>query len=260
MKTNRWLFFTTVAMLILYFIPFSSKEVLAMTTPGEVTITPSEKTDPLDPEDPLVPVDPGESPSTEGDLRIDFVSTVNFADAKITETNRKYNALGQLFHSETKPRANYIQVTDLREGTPGWSLQLKQNSQFKNENNIELNGSVLSFDNGWANSGGTGQEPIVFRDTISIDAIGNAYSVATASEGSGNGTWLVSFGASESNELNQKNTLSLLKDSKGEGIIDESYGKEMVTNTAITLSVPDKTAILAGEYGTELTWLLQATP
>ena len=38
------------------------------------------------------------------------------------------------------------------------------------------------------------------------------------------------------------------------------FNKEMFTNSAINLTVPDKTTIVPGRYQTELTWILQATP
>lgn len=229
-------------------------------TEGKTTVKVSDTTNPLDPENPLESVDPGISPSTKGALRIDFVSSINFADAEITESNRLYSSFAQLFHDETPARGAYIQVTDLREGTPGWSLQLKQETQFKNTDNLELSGAVLSFDKGWANSGGTGKEPAVFRDTIGIDTIGSSYLVALADKGNGNGTWLVSFGASESNKKNQENSLTPLKGLDGKEVIDITYGKAAYTNSAISLSIPDKTNIIPGDYQTELTWILQATP
>lgn len=235
-------------------------ETTGFSVNGNINIEPSDKTDPLDPENPLQPVDPGEGPATEGELRIDFVSAINFADAAITKTNRRYSSLAQLFHSETPARASYIQITDLREDSPGWNLQLKQETQFKTSDNIELNGAILSFDKGWANSGGIGKSPTMFRDTISINEIGSGYQVASAAKGAGNGTWLVSFGASSDNKLGQENTLSPLKGADGKVVIDQTFNKEVYTNSAINLSVPDKTAIVPGHYQTELTWILQATP
>lgn len=260
---NKPLYFASV-LVAMAVLPLSTSRVTAATTgvgtDGKVKVEASQTTAPLDPENPLTPVDPGESPSTEGDLRIDFVSAINFASAEITETDRHYLSLAQLFHDETPARGTYVQITDLRQGTPGWSLQLKQETQFKNEDNVELNGAVFSFDKGWANSGGTGQGPSVFRDTIAIDTIGSSYQVASASKGTGNGTWLLSFGASETNQHNQENSLSLITTSEGGELVDQVFNKPSYTNSAVSLTVPDKTTILAGEYHTHLTWILQATP
>jgi hypothetical protein len=100
----------------------------------------------------------------------------------------------------------------------------------------------------------------MFRDAISIDEIGSSYQVATAATGAGNGTWLLSFGASSDNKLGQDNTLTELKDEKGKSMIDPLFNKNMYSNSAISLSVPEKTSIIPGRYQTELTWILQATP
>ncbi len=262
--SNKKLLLATFSWLSLLAVTNQSLTVEAETTGfdtnGKVKVQASDTTKPLDPENPLTPVDPGESPSTEGELRIDFVSAINFADTTITKSDRKYPSLAQLFHTETPARASYVQVTDLREGSPGWNLQLKQETQFKNGDNIELSGATLSFDKGWANSGGLGTAPAMFRDTISIDEIGNNYQVASAAKGAGQGTWLLSFGASSDNQLGQENSLTLLKDASGKTVLDSTFNKELYTNSAINLTIPDKTSIIPGRYQTELTWSLQATP
>ena len=100
----------------------------------------------------------------------------------------------------------------------------------------------------------------MFRDTISIDEIGNNYQVASAAKGAGQGTWLLSFGASSDNQLGQENSLTLLKDASGKTVLDSTFNKELYTNSAINLTIPDKTSIIPGRYQTELTWSLQATP
>ena len=253
--------FTVLTFIGMGLLPLVSRaETTFYDTNGKVQVETSDKTTPLDPENPLEPLNPGEGPSTKGDLRIDFVSEVNFADARITKTNRKYPSLAQLFYNEVPARAPYVQITDLRRGAPGWSLQLKQETQFKGNDNNELEGATLSFDKGWANSGGRGKAPTMFRDIISIDQIGSGYQVASASKGAGNGTWLLSFGASESNKQGQDNTLTPVKTPDGQAVIDKEFNKKMYVNTAINLTVPDKTKIEAGRYETKLTWILQATP
>lgn len=244
----------------LIFPTFVEAESLGLDTNGKVEVKTSNKTEPFDPENPLQPVDPGESPSTEGELRIDFVSAINFADAKITKENRKYPSLAQLFHDETPARASYVQITDLRRGAPGWSLYLKQESQFKQKKTVDLTGAVLSFDDGWANSGGIGKAPNIFKDIISIDQIGSSYQVASADKGAGTGTWLISFGASADNHHGRDNTLKQLKGGDGQALVDDVYHKKMYSNSAINLTVPTYTHIQPGRYQTKLTWVLQATP
>nr|WP_086349269.1 WxL domain-containing protein [Enterococcus sp. 9E7_DIV0242]OTP15997.1 hypothetical protein A5888_002211 [Enterococcus sp. 9E7_DIV0242] len=101
-----------------------------------------------DPENPGTIVDPGPSPSTDGPLRIEFVPQLGFGQNKITKGDRLYEANAQLFFGDTNPRGNFIQVSDYRGTGGGWTLQVRQETQFQNANtlNNELKGSVISFD------------------------------------------------------------------------------------------------------------------
>ncbi|WP_265459739.1 WxL domain-containing protein [Enterococcus sp. HY326] len=231
---------------------------------GSVSVVGTETTPPKDPENPGVEVDPGPGPSTKGDLRIDFVSSLNFGAIKITENNRKYDSLAQLFHSDTPARGYYIQITDQRGGTEGWNLTLKQERQFESRiiqdlEHQQLDGAVLSFDKGWANSIDSGT-PTVTRDTLAINQMGTAYTVATATSGQGAGVWLISFGASGENNANQENTLTAVTDEKGEPVLDATYNKPVYRNSAVSLSVPVATKIYPVQYTTTLTWTLEAGP
>lgn len=232
---------------------------------GTVTVEGRGNTDPIDPENPDSPADPGEGPSTDGSLRFDFVSSLNFGNAKITSSDREYFSQAQLFHSDTAARGAYVQITDERKGSTGWTLQVKQSYQFKNDviQNVqerELNGAVLSFDKGWANAFNPANPPVVTRDTINLTNVGNYYDVARADEGSGYGTWIIEFGASEENKGNQGNTLKPLVDENGEPIIDSVFNKQAYSNSAISLKIPDSTKIYPVQYQTELTWLLAELP
>lgn len=232
---------------------------------GSVTVTGRGTTDPVDPETPGEEVNPGEDNSTTGALRFDFVSSLDFGDAKITDSNRIFYARGQLFHSDTPARGSYIQITDERENADGWTLQVKQNYQFRNDvvqesSEQELTGAVLSFDKGWANAINTSKMPTVTRDTINISNINNSYEVARAASGNGYGTWTIEFGASGSNQNDQGNTLTPLVDETGAPIMDELYQKQAYQNSAISLTIPDATKIYPVQYETELTWLLAELP
>ncbi|WP_271497923.1 WxL domain-containing protein, partial [Enterococcus sp. 5H] len=55
---------------------------------GTVTVEGSSISNPIDPENPGEVIDPGEGPSTEGPLRIDYVSSLDFGRAQLTDTNR----------------------------------------------------------------------------------------------------------------------------------------------------------------------------
>lgn len=212
----------------------------------------SETTEIVDPEKPEVvdpPVDPG--PSTKGDLRIDYVSPVDFGKVKLTKTNRTYNALANKVGKEGKWRGNFIQISDFRDKNTGWTLQVKQDYQFKTTDYDELTGAVLSLDKGWANSSSDNKAPTVTRDTLAINNIGEVYDVARADKNAGGGVWSINFGASKDNDDNQPTTIT-------EG--NKSQSKEKVEsaikNSAVNLTIPDSTKVLPKEYQTKITWVL----
>lgn len=232
---------------------------------GQVTVEGKDWSPLVDPEHPEVEVDPGEGPFTTGDLRIDFVSSLGFPSVEITKTNRSFDSLAQLFHSETAARGYYIQVSDFRSDTYGWNLTLSQETQFTSSiiQNLEdqiLKGAVLSFGNSWANSAGNSQTPTVTRDTWEINEMNTAYTVAVAGKGEGKGVWTIAFGASEENISHQENTLRPVTDVKGQPVIDPTLNKQSYSNSAVSLSVPEAIAIYPVEYTTTLTWRLEAVP
>ncbi|MGM0217979.1 WxL domain-containing protein [Enterococcus sp. AZ126] len=232
---------------------------------GSVSIKGSVVTNPVDPENPGDVVDPGDSPSTKGPLRIDYVSALDFGESKISKNGRNYHALAQQFLGETGPRGSYIQITDQQAESSGWTLQVKQNYQFTNPiiqetSEQDLKGAVLSLDKGWANSSGTSEAPTVMRETIALNSIGSAYEVATARAGSGKGVWTIAFGASDTNSSKQPVTLTPVVDQAGKPVIDSIYNKPVYSNSAITLSIPEATKIHPVEYQTEITWILAKLP
>ncbi|OJG89770.1 hypothetical protein RV15_GL001611 [Enterococcus silesiacus] len=224
-------------------------------------------TGPVDPENPENPVNPGPGPSTIGPLRIDFVSTLNFGNNKIQEKDRQFFANAQLFHDGTTPRGSYVQITDERSGKQGWTLQVRQEYQFKNPviqetEAQELRGATLSFDHGWANSAYPLETPPnVVKDTIEITELATTQNVAVASENSGKGQWTIEFGASKTNTNDRDNTLFLKQKPSGEAVLDQAFENQPVfENKAIFLSIPEGTVIKPVQYQTELTWLLAALP
>ncbi|MBP1046741.1 WxL domain-containing protein [Enterococcus sp. BWM-S5] len=232
---------------------------------GAVTVEGKETSTPVDPENPAVEVDPGEGPSTKGDLRIDFVSSLNFSSAEITKTNRTFDSLAQLFHSDTSARGYYIQVSDFRSDSYGWNLTLSQDTQFHSSiiQNLEdqsLKGAVLSFGNGWANTAGNSNTPTVSRDTLAINEMNTAYTVAAAGSNQGKGVWTIAFGASGENTFAQENTLTALTDKNGQAVIDPTFNKESYSNSAVSLTVPETSTIYPVQYTTTLTWSLEAAP
>lgn len=216
-----------------------------------------------DPENPVNEVDPGETPQTDGDLRIDFVPKLNFSTVKITEEAAVYPINAQLFHDETSPRGNFIQVSDYRDNSSGWTLQVRQEEQFKHVTKIgaELKGAVISFDQAWTNSTkDTSLSPTVSKEIIHMSNIGDTYNLAQAQDEKGSGTWSIIFGASKDNKNDRPNSLELRKDSSGKTIEDPIFKKPVYSNQAITLTVPKETEKVAGAYSTVLTWILAELP
>lgn len=219
----------------------------------------------IDPEHPDVNTDPGESPSTTGNLRIDFVPQLNFTgENKISDKDTIYPVNAQLFHDETSARGNFVQVSDYRGAALGWSLQLRQETQFQNSQtaNSQLDGAVLSFDKSWTSSRQTGMAaPTVSKEVIQLSNIGETYTLAEAKPGAGIGTWAISFGASSDNPVGLEGTLSPRTMRDGSDMLDTTYGNKQVhANSAITLSVPGGTKKDPVAYSTVLTWLLAELP
>ncbi|MDA9470673.1 WxL domain-containing protein [Enterococcus sp. 5H] len=255
----------TVVTGVTLFSPVVQANPESLEQSGTVTVEGSAITNPIDPENPGEVVDPGEGPSTEGALRIDYVSVLDFGRAQLTDTNRTFPALAQQFLGETGPRGSFIQITDQRAVSTGWTLQVKQNHQFRNTviqetSEQELSGAVLSLDKGWANSSGNSGSPTVTRETIALNSIGTAYELATATAGNGRGVWTIAFGASETNSNNLDSTLSPAMDAVGNPVMDEFSGKQAYHNSAISLTIPTATKIHPVQYATELTWILAELP
>lgn len=218
-----------------------------------------------DPENPSVEVDAGNSPSTQGKLRIDFVPQFQFTSMnKISDKDMTYSVNAQLFNDETGPRGNFIQVSDYRGAMLGWTLQLRQEMQFQNSQtaNSQLDGAVLSLDYSWTNSTQDANlSPTISKEVIHLDNIGSTYNLAEAQSGTGAGTWSISFGGSEENSAGIANTLKPKVDPNGNAMLDASFeNKQMHENSAITLSVPGGTKKDPVSYSTVLTWILAELP
>ena len=237
---------------------------------GFVEVVGSTVTEIMDPERPIRPIEVEEdSPSTQGMLRIDHITPLNFGKVKIKETHRTYSALAYMIKNENLYRGNFIQVSDFREDSSGWTLQVKQEEQFRTENYDELTGAVLSLDKGWANSVDLEDLPIVTRDTIEISNIGDSYDVVRASKETGKGIWSLTFGASEDN-LNNQNTTLIPEESPAPEVTEtdreapQEAGSDkkstVLRNQAIQLTIPDKAKIVPGEYQAKFIWILGELP
>ncbi|MGM0125869.1 hypothetical protein IGI37_003270 [Enterococcus sp. AZ194] len=239
----------------------SASENSSVSNNGTITFSGEYDWERVDPENPGKIVNPGESETAGKSLRIDYVPTLDFNQQVISSEDQLYPAKAQLFHDETPARANYVQVSDFRGTGKGWTLQLSQDYQFRNpdDKNIILNGAVISLNHSWANSANqeTGK-PEVQKDVIEMMP-GTTYDLATAKPGAGEGTWLISFGASETNNQSMNSSLEqLLVDKKP--VTDPVYKQDVYVNHSVSLLVPGKTEKKAVPYQTVLTWTLSELP
>lgn len=216
-----------------------------------------------DPENVDVIVDPPRINKTEGRLRFDFVPELNFGASEISNKNIVFPVNAQQFKDETTARGQFIQLSDYRDNPTGWTLQLRQETQFKSEaqEGAVLKGAVLSFDNSWTNSKKDASlAPKVSKEVIRLNNIGETYNLAEAAFGNGGGTWSIVFGASENNPNGQAATVSAKVDEQNKPVIDEAVNKAAYINSAVQLTVPAATEKQPGTYSTVLTWMISELP
>ena len=204
-------------------------EAIIFETDNDLT-KPVDPTDPEKPVDPVDPTDPmGPNPGTAGPLSIDFASSFQFGNQKITsETMDYYAKLQEFISSLAGP--NYVQVTDKRGTQEGWSLSVIQNGQFKTAQSEVLAGASLSISSGTAISVTDKQyAPTVVENHTFVP--NSEMNLVNVPAGKGMGTWIYRFGA------------------------DASEGA-----AAVKLNIPGRSVKLAKEYRTTLTWYLKNVP
>ncbi|MBL1227087.1 WxL domain-containing protein [Enterococcus sp. BWR-S5] len=229
---------------------------------GMIEFEVEDKQQVYDPENPGNVADPGDSPKTEGSLRIDFVPQFQFGTNKAVSEDAVYSAYAQLFKDNTSARGNFVQVSDYRPEGSGWELSVKQEDQFINPNGRKLDGAMISLDHSWTSSvNGYSTAPTVKKDVINM-SVGESQILATAVKGTGEGTWAINFGASAANSAGQQDTLTPLLDKNGTPVLDSSYGnKPIYLNSAVNLNIPGRTEKQAGTtYKTVITWTLSELP
>lgn len=216
--------------------PVSAATAGEMQSKGSITFIqntdPTDPVDPIDPNNPVTPDDPNDhEPGTNGPLSIDYVSNLQFGDQKISGKDSVYYAkLDKLTDSKGNQveRPNWVQVSDMRGNNAGWSLNVTQEAQFKNDT-AELEGAVMVLNNGTLASADGGNAPTA-KQAITLTP-GVASNVVDAKESQGTGTWVNRFGA------------------------DNAEGEN-----SISLSIPGKSKKINGKYSTTLTWTLTDSP
>ena len=208
---------------------YTSNGAIIFETDNDLT-KPVDPTDPEKPVDPVDPTDPmGPNPGTAGPLSIDFASSFQFGNQKITsETMDYYAKLQEFISSLAGP--NYVQVTDKRGTQEGWSLSVIQNGQFKTAQSEVLAGASLSISSGTAISATDKQyAPTVVENHTFVP--NSEMNLVNVPAGKGMRTWIYRFGA------------------------DASEGA-----AAVKLNIPGRSVKLAKEYRTTLTWYLKNVP
>lgn len=250
MKTTKLL----VASLMFSTIAFTNvafaEDTASYNTNGAVTFTantdPTKPVDPLDPENPVTPTDPTDptkpDPGTAGPLSIDFASSLQFGEQKITSTTEEYSAQTQKYTTKdgvATEGPNYAQITDNRGTETGWTLKVKQNGQFSNPDGKELTGAKITLNNGnvvtnSSSASPTGNSSIVLTPA-STDPESENYGaesiVMSAQNGQGAGTYLYAWGSDQASAAD-----------------------------SIKLEVPGSTTKYATQYTTTFTWTLSDIP
>ncbi|MFJ8518034.1 WxL domain-containing protein [Lysinibacillus xylanilyticus] len=223
---------------------YNSNAMIQFEAGSDVITPPTNPTDPGEKDkdtgeivDPGPTLPGGEVPEegTPGPLSIDYASSLNFGTQKITSTDQFYKAAPQQFSNRTKPEGpNYVQVTDGRGSDAGWTLQVKQESQFKSTKDKVLTGAEIRFTNGQVNTASASPKPSIvkpsFALTIKEDGTGAAQTIMSAKTDEGSGTYVLAFGD------------------------DDKAGD------SIELFVPGSTTKYADKYATSITWTLTDVP
>jgi len=254
----------TFASLLLLVPAVSADTVNTYSSTGSVGYTASnDPTTPVDPTDPTTPVTPeipgGKvvTPGTNGPLSIDFASSLDFGVQKITASDATYQASAQGYTKadETKTTGpDYVQITDNRGTFAGWTLSAKQMDDFKTASGVVLQGAQVAFTGANHVSATTG-DGVTNKDSFTLTPGGGAIDVmsgAAATTGTVNGTsgtHLLDFGDASSLKTDQ-----VSYNADGTTVARPS------TDSAVTLSVPGKSAKVAASYTTTIQWTIGNTP
>ena len=234
----------------------TSKEVRNVTTDGTIEFTPNEEEDlvVIPPEDgPDVDIEP-EVPGTTGPLSIMKAVTMNFGPQVISNQDQTYNMIaekqqkaGTTGEENKVPYVSFAQVQDVRGTNAGWDLQVRMTDfkATKETVNDTLLGAEISLVSPRIQYEGStaGNAPVAHTSGLKLIPNASAVSVMTAEKDKGAGVSSVVWG-------NQADLNAQEADDK----------VDVVTNNAIQLFVPGKTAKDAAQYKSTLTWELSNIP
>lgn len=246
MKLKKYLAIMSAVAMVGTSMPVLAADVATYNSKGSITfITNTDITPPVNPENPdvdVTPIDPENptetpDPGTAGPLSIDFASKLFFGNQKITTAKATYYAVAQKVMTETDNGAggvnqtestgpNYVQVTDSRGTESGWTLSVKQPTNFKTAENEVLTGAEITINNINVNSASASTKPSVVPTTLALNTENQV--IMAAKKGEGAGTFVARYGKVE----------------------DDNIAK------SVELMVPAATVKYAKNYTTGLVWTL----
>lgn len=207
--------------------------------------------DPIHPENEVHPIDEVSHDQPEigqnGPLSIDFASSFNFGINEISNQDQTYYAEAQTYTDGTNETPPFVQVTDNRGTTQGWTLSLKQQGQFEAMENTEykiLHGSQLSLRASHVNSATHDVTEPKPSGEVHVDPNGAEVIIMKADNGAGAGTWELYWGGLESIDRKSPNGKSI----------------SSTVSKGIQLNVPGETPKSPATYYTTLVWSLKNTP
>lgn len=208
---------------------------------------PDDPTNPLiDPNDPkkpeVFPTDPGNVVHPNGPLVIDYISRYHFGKVAMSGNNATYNAkLDKVSDSKDGSNPfdvpNFIQVTDNRGNSAGWTLSVRMTQDFKaedaNQNEVTLDKASITLKNTemMARENNKAPIPTIYGEgkqvTVSTEKTGLSM-VGAATTNQGMGSWAVTQGhavgatpnAAESVQLFVPGESKKIKDAKYTGILE----------------------------------------
>lgn len=202
--------------------------------------------------EPAVDIEPT-VPGTTGPLTIAYAPTLNFGTQVISNQDREYSMVAEM-QTLTNPEedgptevpyVSFAQVQDTRGTNGGWDLKVSMSQFTANTQNDTLTGAQITFldpsieyvSNNQTNA------PTAHGNRLELKPETGAVTLMEAAPTKGAGTSSVVWG-------NQEELTAQFEDED----------VKVVTNDAISLSIPGSTAKDAAMYTSTLTWELTATP
>jgi hypothetical protein len=202
------------------------------------------------------PDGPSPTPGTEGDLSLDFVPHLYFGLNAITNQIENYNAYAVPIEQSGKVvryDPNYVQVTDQRKDSTGWSLTVAETDPFTTESGNTLGEStqILFSDSSLISLSGdnSGTIPSFTANSIQLVPNNEAQNVVIAQNREGNGTWKNSWGT-----VSQEQRYTEVDGQ------EQPQLTQAQVNSSVQLQIPGNIKKTSECYVTNLDWVLSDTP